>query len=190
MIDESTRTYLKSKLPEYLRAHGIDPSRSFTCLNPQHRDLGQSMHYNPQTQTLDCPQCQTRYDIFDLVCLEHNLPSLAAAVNYLYDQYLGAEQMPEVAPQAERPSAPAVKTHNVSDFDLDLDNINSPSYLKLSPHWILGSRPCLQPRTLIWALPRYRRKRRKLLARWAVLTLLAQCKLLALRPVLPPRKHL
>ena len=125
MIDESTRTYLKSKLPEYLRAHGIDPSRSFTCLNPQHRDLGQSMHYNPQTQTLDCPQCQTRYDIFDLVCLEHNLPSLAAAVNYLYDQYLGAEQMPEVAPQAERPSAPAVKTHNVSDFDLDLDNINS-----------------------------------------------------------------
>ena len=141
MIDESTRTYLRSKLPEYLRAHGIDPNRSFTCLNPQHRDLGQSMHYNPQTQTLDCPLCQTRYDIFDLVCLEHNLPSLAAAVNFLYDQYFGSGQAPEAVP----PSAPVGSSHSESmvppqsapmtppqntstrsirALDLDLDNIN------------------------------------------------------------------
>ena len=70
IIDESTRTYLRSKLPEYLRAHGIDPERSFTCLNPNHSDFEQVMRYNPRTQTVDCPQCHASFDILALASLD------------------------------------------------------------------------------------------------------------------------
>ena len=135
IIDESTRTYLRSKLPEYLRAHGIDPERSFTCLNPNHSDFEQVMRYNPRTQTVDCPQCHASFDIFDLVSLEYSLPDTESAVHHLYQQYYGAAQ-PAQLPQPPQLPQPAPAAPRGRTLDLDLDNINS-----LSDDFFAGVKP-------------------------------------------------
>lgn len=86
-IDESTKTYLRSKLPKYLRAHGIDPQQSFTCLNFKHQDQERSMRYNPEHQAIECSVCKAHFDIFDLVRLEHNLPSLEDSIKFVQEHY-------------------------------------------------------------------------------------------------------
>lgn len=70
---EQAKNYLKSKLPDYLRAKGINPDAKFKCLNPKDLDNLASMSYLPSSQTVHCFNCNRSFDIFDLVGLEYHL---------------------------------------------------------------------------------------------------------------------
>lgn len=61
---------LKSYLPDYLSSKGIDTSKKFTCLNPNHPDQNPSMGYNKHNDTVHCFSCNVTYDIFDLYAID------------------------------------------------------------------------------------------------------------------------
>lgn len=86
---ERTKEYLKGKLPMYLRSKNINVNAPFTCLNPEHHDTEQSMHYEKQSHTVNCSKCNARYDIFDVVKLMYNLDSFAQSFNKVHEMYLG-----------------------------------------------------------------------------------------------------
>lgn len=98
---ERTREYLKSRLPEYLRRHGINPEGHFHCLNPAHPDHQHSMSCSLRDYTVHCPECTASYDIFDLVGLEYGLHDPKARYQKVCELFLGTANTPrEAAPQA------------------------------------------------------------------------------------------
>ncbi len=83
---EQTKSYLRSKLPDYLRTKGINPDAKFKCLNPKDLDNLASMSYLPSSQTVRCFNCNRSYDIFDLVGIDYHL-------NDFRSQFIKAHQM-------------------------------------------------------------------------------------------------
>lgn len=88
---ERTRKFLKTKLAEYLKSRGIDTTRPFRCLNPQHRDEHPSMSFNARTNNVHCFGCDASYDIFDLVGLEYGLSSFSDQYAKVHEMYLGGQ---------------------------------------------------------------------------------------------------
>lgn len=59
---------LKELLPVYLEKKlGINISKPFKCLNPEHNDRTPSMSYDPKRNKVHCFSCNVDWDIFDLV---------------------------------------------------------------------------------------------------------------------------
>lgn len=62
---------LKSYLPDYLSSKGIDISKKFHCLNPNHADHTPSMSYNKDKEEVHCFGCRATYDVFDLYAIDN-----------------------------------------------------------------------------------------------------------------------
>lgn len=71
---------LRGHLLDYLYERGINPSKRFHCLNPQHLDRNPSMGYDPKRQKVHCFACQADYDLFDLLMLDNHLSSPGEAL--------------------------------------------------------------------------------------------------------------
>lgn len=71
---------LRSHILDYLYEQGINPTKRFHCLNPQHLDRDPSMGYDPKRQKVHCFACQADYDLFDLLMLDNNLSSPGEAL--------------------------------------------------------------------------------------------------------------
>jgi len=106
-----------------LLSKGVNMEKQFSCLNPQHPDKKPSMSYNKQNYTVKCwSQCNTSYDIFDLVGLEYGLTSDKDKFQKVYDMYnIEIDSNPinlSLADKATKSSAPttsSIKQHEHSD---------------------------------------------------------------------------
>ena len=74
---ESKKKFLLAKLPDYLKAKGINTESSFSCLNPKDTSHLPSMKYDAATNTVKCFNCNTCYNIFDLIGMDNNLSSFS-----------------------------------------------------------------------------------------------------------------
>lgn len=73
------RQQLRPFLRQYLESKGIDTSKNFHCLNPQHPDRHPSAYYTTGHRVL-CRACGAQYDIFDLIALELGRPAADRSV--------------------------------------------------------------------------------------------------------------
>ena len=86
---EKKITFLKGKLPDYLRAKGLNPASKFYCINPQDHSKLPSMSYDPNTQTVRCFNCKASYNIFDLIGFQYNLSSFKDQFIKAHELFLG-----------------------------------------------------------------------------------------------------
>ena len=86
---ESKKKFLLSKLPDYLKAKGINTESSFSCLNPKDTSHLPSMKYDAATNTVKCFNCNTCYNIFDLIGMDNNLSSFSQQFAKAYELYVG-----------------------------------------------------------------------------------------------------
>ncbi|MGN0902617.1 MAG: toprim domain-containing protein [Succinivibrio sp.] len=80
---------LLKKLPDYLRAKGINIESSFKCLNPKDASKIPCMKYDPRDNTVKCFNCNADYNIFDLIGLDYNLTSFAHQFIKAHELYIG-----------------------------------------------------------------------------------------------------
>lgn len=73
MIDDQAIQEIKNHLKDYLEDLGINTSKPFNCLNPQHDDKNPSMSYDPKRNIVKCFSCNSNYDIISLYALINNL---------------------------------------------------------------------------------------------------------------------
>lgn len=73
MIDDQAIQEIKNYLKDYLEDLGINTSKPFNCLNPQHDDKNPSMSYDPKRNIVKCFSCNSNYDIISLYALINNL---------------------------------------------------------------------------------------------------------------------
>ena len=52
------KDYIKSQLPNYLQKQGIDVTKPFHCLNPNHPDKNPSMSYDAKRNKVHCFSCE------------------------------------------------------------------------------------------------------------------------------------
>lgn len=78
-MDSIAIAQTKERIAEYLaHAHGINPSRPFNCLNPNHEDKHPSMSLNVKTHRVKCFSCGASYDIFDLLQIDRGISKAEA----------------------------------------------------------------------------------------------------------------
>ena len=61
---------VKGNLESYLQERGINTSRAFCCLNPDHPDRKPSMRFDRHNNKVHCFSCGASYDTFDLIGIE------------------------------------------------------------------------------------------------------------------------
>lgn len=71
---------LRPYLTDYLRRKGINPEKRFRCLNPTHFDRNPSMGYDNRRHKVHCFACGADYDLFDLLMLDEDLPTVKDAL--------------------------------------------------------------------------------------------------------------
>lgn len=87
--NDNKKAVAKAALPGYLEtSHGIDTSRFFRCLNPEHEDRHPSMALDRKNHRCVCFSCGARYDIFDLVGIDYGITNTAQKFRKTY-QILG-----------------------------------------------------------------------------------------------------
>ncbi|MBQ8482572.1 MAG: AAA family ATPase [Ruminococcus sp.] len=73
MDRERAKIELKTYLKEYLETkHGIDTSKNFRCLSPQHEDKHPSMGFDAAHNQAHCFSCNENYDILELIQQDYN----------------------------------------------------------------------------------------------------------------------
>ena len=75
MDRDSAKQIILASLPNYLAQKGIDPSRKFLCLNPEHQDHSPSMHYDRRRNRCHCFSCGCDADVFNLIQWDYNTDS-------------------------------------------------------------------------------------------------------------------
>lgn len=76
MDRETARQYIKEHLEDYLQSRGINTSRPFKCLNPDHADNKPSMSIDRSSSSgihCKCFSCGAYYDTFDLIRIDYRL---------------------------------------------------------------------------------------------------------------------
>lgn len=88
MTKDEARTYIKDQLPDYLKNMGIDISKPFKCLNPNHTDEHPSMRYTEKNgkKMCHCFACGVTMDTIDVVAKQKGL-NFGQAFDYLCDYY-------------------------------------------------------------------------------------------------------
>ena len=86
---EQKITFLKGKLPDYLRAKGLNPASKFYCINPQDHDKLPTMSYDPNTLTVRCFNCKASYNIFDLLGFQYHLNNFKEQFIKAHELFLG-----------------------------------------------------------------------------------------------------
>ena len=87
-INEAKKV-LKEKLPDYLASKGLpnDGRHSFRCLNPCHEDKHPSMSFYRAGNMVRCFACGAKYDIFDLIGIDHGVHGFMSQLRYAADMY-------------------------------------------------------------------------------------------------------
>lgn len=94
MDREETKQKLKGFLVQYLtRYRKINCNDYFPCLNPNHLNLGKSMHFNPKDNTVHCYGCGCTYDIFSLIGSDFNLPHFQDQLNKACELFLDSDRI-------------------------------------------------------------------------------------------------
>ena len=86
-MDNNTKDKTAEELEGYLRKRGINPSKPFNCLNPDHPDRHPSMSFDKKRHRAHCFSCGADYDIFDVIGIEYGLdafPEKAAKAEQLF----------------------------------------------------------------------------------------------------------
>lgn len=88
---------LKTNLQSYLETHGIDTSRLFRCINPEHTDNNPSMEYFKDNKVY-CYGCRACYDLFGAISVMENVDRSEAvkrAINYYTNGYMSKIYKPK-----------------------------------------------------------------------------------------------
>lgn len=96
------REKLRPCLRQYLEGKGIDTTKNFRCLNPNHPDRHPSAYYTTGHRVL-CRSCGAKYDIFDLVAMEMGRPAADRAVFEEVRRRYGQGQDFSFSPAASSP---------------------------------------------------------------------------------------
>ncbi len=96
------REKLRPCLRQYLEGRGIDTSKNFRCLNPDHPDRHPSAYYTTGHRVL-CRSCGAKYDIFDLVAMDLGRSAADRAVFDEVRRRYGQGQDFSFSPAAARP---------------------------------------------------------------------------------------
>lgn len=73
MNPEESKEAAKAGLGTWLSACGINISKNFSCLNPEHEDHNPSMSFDPRRNRVHCFSCGVDYDIFDVAQIQTGL---------------------------------------------------------------------------------------------------------------------
>lgn len=73
MNRDQAREYIRAQLEDYLQGKGINTSRPFNCLNPEHPDRNPSMSFDRRRNKCKCFSCGVDYDTLDLIGLDYGL---------------------------------------------------------------------------------------------------------------------
>ena len=73
MTREQARETIKAELEGYLTSKGINTSKPFRCLNPDHIDNNPSMSYDKSRNKAHCFRCKVDYDTLDIIGIEYGL---------------------------------------------------------------------------------------------------------------------
>lgn len=85
MNPEESKSLAKDGLGTWLSAKGINISKNFSCLNPEHQDHNPSMSFDKKRNRCHCFSCGADYDIFDIAGLETGL-SGKELFDYVYQK--------------------------------------------------------------------------------------------------------
>ena len=105
MNNKEAREYIKQLLPDYLLKKGINSRKLFRCLNPGHDDKHPSMSLDEKNMQCHCFSCGAKYDIFDLIGIDYDLPSFPDQLNKAADLYgidIESGSLPDLGQQAQR----------------------------------------------------------------------------------------
>ena len=73
MNPEESKQAAKAGLGTWLTACGINISKNFSCLNPEHEDHNPSMSFDQRRNRCHCFSCGADYDIFDVAQIQTGL---------------------------------------------------------------------------------------------------------------------
>ena len=73
MTRHEALAFCKARIAEYLSFKGIDTSRAFLCLNPDHQDTRPSMRLDTARNKAHCFSCGADYDALDVMRIDHGL---------------------------------------------------------------------------------------------------------------------
>lgn len=71
-MEQQEIDYMMSNLQDYLELHGIDTSKLFRCLNPEHNDANPSMKYFDDNKVY-CFGCGASYNLVDVISIMEGL---------------------------------------------------------------------------------------------------------------------
>lgn len=118
---EEANSYIKNQLEEYLQDKGIDTTKNFCCLNPEHDDNHPSMGIDKKSKGgihCHCFACGAHYDTFDLIGLDYGLTGkdIFKKAYELYDV-----KMDRVADASKKDEIQQIKPKkNNQDFSLEV----------------------------------------------------------------------
>lgn len=87
---------MMSNLQSYLERNGIDTSKLFTCINPNHEDRNPSMKYFDDNKVY-CYGCRQSYDLVGAISVLEHLDRKQAfkrAIELYYNKYIPNQQKP------------------------------------------------------------------------------------------------
>lgn len=87
MTREQAKQHIKAEMAHYLSTRGIDASKPFRCLNPDHDDRNPSMRLDPRRNKVHCFACGADYDTFDLIGHEYGLTEPREIFQKAYDLF-------------------------------------------------------------------------------------------------------
>ena len=94
MLDDYQVENLKTNLRSYLESQGINTSRHFKCINPEHYDSNASMKYFDDNKVY-CFGCGASYNLFDVISVIEKVDNKEAfkrAIKYYSNGYTVPQQ--------------------------------------------------------------------------------------------------
>ena len=92
-LDRKSIDNFKPLLANYLtNIYGVNISKPFTCLNPNHEDNHPSMSYSPKYNICKCFACGTCYDIYDLVGMDFGLEHFSDKYNKIAELFMKTDK--------------------------------------------------------------------------------------------------
>ena len=136
---QDSREVIRSELESYLSEQGIDTSKNFTCLNPNHADHTPSMTFYDDDNKVYCHGCGVSWDIFDLYAVQHLGATPDADNRLLYNfadvynalaQKLSIPTMKRKPEQAQRSKISQINQRFIELSQRSIDSQPSQDYLK------------------------------------------------------------
>ena len=87
MDRDTAKEIILASLPNYLAQKGINISRKFLCMNPDHQDHSPSMCYDRRRNRCHCFSCGCDADIFNLIQWDYNTTSFPETFNLACDLF-------------------------------------------------------------------------------------------------------